>query len=134
MTQAADAAREASLVRKLLEQRRSWLELGDGLAVRVQRPAEAEYHLLRTESGPELARRFVVDWRGFSESALLGASVGSSDPLPFSSDTWATVCADHAEWLTAVVRHLVEAVTARITEREAARGNSEPSSSAPASR
>lgn len=122
-----------TLIQRLLEARESWVDLGDGLRVKVRRPAEAELHAyLKARSDVDTHLRCVVGWEGFSQATLLGPEVGSSDPIAFDADLWLHAARDRAEWLNAVAAGVAEAMEAHITARKAAAKNSKPSSTPPA--
>jgi hypothetical protein len=117
------------LVKRLREARMSWVELGDGLAVQIIRPAECDMGLfrqLRTGQGADAARRlvteFVVDWRGFSEE-LLFPGVGGSDALPFDREGWAEVVADRLQMGNKVLDGLVDAVNTYLESKREAEKN-----------
>lgn len=103
------------LIKQLREQRMSWVDISPGKSVRIIRPPEREiftglYKGTSVLVGFEEAKRYVVDWRGFSESDVLGANVGASDPLPFSADLWAELVSDNVEWAQAVQQALLDVV------------------------
>lgn len=116
-------AQPSALVLKLLAQRESWVELEPGKRVRIRRPAEAQLPRFRAGLTPELLAGVVVGWEGFSEADLLGAAVGSSDPLPFAPDLWATVAEDRVEYLQKIADALTAAITAHIEARGLAEKN-----------
>lgn len=121
-----------ALIQRLLESRESWVELGDGLRVKVRRPAEGELHAYiqaRHELDTHLA--CVVGWEGFSQATLLGSEVGSSDPQPFDPELWRHAARDRAEWISAVAEGVARAIEAHAAGREAAAKNSAPSSTLP---
>ena len=104
-----------ALIARLLEQREFMVDLGEGLRVKVRRPAEAElpdYVLARSEAATHL--RCVVGWEGFSEATLFGAAVGSSDPLPFNAALWLTAGSDRRDWITLIADAISTAVLAHI--------------------
>jgi hypothetical protein len=100
------------LKKRLLELRQSWVDLGDGKAVRIQRPSEAELGAYSKSTPVDDARDRVVDWRGFTEADLLGAAVGSADPVPFDRDVWAEVVSDRLTWVKVVSEAVSSAVNA----------------------
>ena len=121
-----------TLVQRLLQSRESWVELGDGLRVKVRRPAEGELHgYVKGRHEVDTHLRCVVGWEGFSEATLLGADVGSSDPLPFDLDVWLQAARDRAEWITVVAEGIGQAIEAHGASREAIAKNSTPSSTLP---
>ena len=113
----------AQLIERLRAQRDSWCvlrEAGDGepeLAVCLRRPTEAELPAYRPAQGQTMHQlltdavcRTAVGWRGFTEAELLGAAIGSSDPLEFSADLWAEAVRDRVEWVNACAGHLMEQI------------------------
>lgn len=124
------------LIARLREQRDSWLvlrEAGDGepeLAVCLRRPTEAELPAYRPAEGQtmhqlltEAVCRTAVAWRGITEAELLGAAIGSSDPVEFSSELWAEVVRDRADWVNACAGHLMEQINSHLTGRAEQRKN-----------
>lgn len=106
------------LIKLMREQRMSWLDLDADATpqkrVRIIRPTEYEMAETFVKGGQirigfAEACRFVVDWQGFSEADLLGAAVGSSDPLPFTQALWAEVLGDHIKWVPVVTQALMDA-------------------------
>lgn len=125
-----------ALIAQLRAARESWVDLGGGKAVRIRRPAEAEFSaMVRTVNGqrqlrielPEV-KLYVTGWRGFTEADLLGAGVGNSDVLPFDAEVWAEVVADHTEWLAPAAEALLKSITDHAERTQAAAGNSQPTS------
>lgn len=113
-----------ALIKRLLAQREFKVELGDGLAVTVRRPAEAELGpYLRGAREPDTHLRCVVDWHGFSEAVLLGASIGSSDPLPFDAEVWLHAARDRTDWIAAIAEELGKSIDAHGRQREATAKN-----------
>lgn len=125
------------VINKLRAARQSWVEVepdneGSKKRVRIIRPAETQIGEflqrgpdgdLRLVADVPQCQRFVVDWEGITEADLLGAAVGSSDPLPFSPELWSEVCADRADWCRAVSVGLVNAITAHTEAKDAAAKN-----------
>lgn len=122
----------AVLIAQLQQQRQSWCVLRKAaagqaeLSVCLRRPTELDLaELRRAESGSfakvtlaDTVCKSAVDWRGFTEAELLGASIGSSDPLPFDTDLWTEVVLDHAEWLGTCIGHIVEQLVSHSKARE----------------
>lgn len=111
------------LIERLRAARNGWCVLreADGdmpeLAVCLRRPSEVELQGLRPVPGrdindtlAEAACSSAVDWRGFTEAELLGAAIGSSDPLPFDAALWREVVRDRMEWLVKCTNHLMDVV------------------------
>jgi hypothetical protein len=126
----------AALIAKLQAQRESWCELrpaGDGqprLAVRLRRPPEAELPELRAREGRSLQQQLAqavcdcaVGWDGFTEAELLGAALGSSDPLPFDAAVWAEVVRDRQGWMVLAAAHLTEQINTHLASRAAVEKN-----------
>ena len=129
-----------SVIKRLREARMQWVELPHrehaGLAVRIARPTEVEVaqHLFKggTKDGKDGSvsvdfadvLRATADWRGFTEATILGAAVGSSDPLPFSLDLWAELASDHADWVRLLQIAVLQAVVDHHTAKAAAEKNS----------
>lgn len=125
------------IINKLRAARQSWVDLepdqeGSKKRARIMRPAETEIGEflqrdpdggLRLVADVPQCKRFVVDWEGITEADLLGAAVGSSDPLAFAPELWAEVCADRADWCRAVSVGLVTAITAHTESKDAAAKN-----------
>lgn len=124
------------LIERLRAARDSWCVLreADGgmpeLAVQLRRPAEVEMSKLRPGPGRDLdaalteaACSTAVGWRGFTEADLLGAAVGSSDPLPFDAALWREVAGDRMEWLTACANHILAQVKEHFAQKAEQRKN-----------
>ncbi len=115
---AGTTAQASLLITRLREQRMKWVELAalPGKRVRIIRPTETElpefFQGGRLTVGLEQVKRFVVDWEGFTEADLLGAAVGSSDPLPFDPALWAEVAADQSAWVRQLAQDLLDHVVA----------------------
>lgn len=116
------------LIKQLREQRMAWVDLEPATAstpakrVRIIRPTEVEvgrrYFKDRQVSvGFEEVCDFVVDWSGLTEADLLGASVGSSDSVPFSQALWGEVAGDKSKWNTKVANALLDAVVTHMQTR-----------------
>jgi len=110
----------AALIKRLREARMLWVPLDaaapDGKQVRIIRPTEVELvqHFVKGHQlsvGHDQAARYVVDWRGFTEADVLGAAVGSSDPLAFDAALWAEVLSDKLAWVAVVAQALIGLVT-----------------------
>lgn len=117
-----------NLIERLQAQRKHWVDLGDGRKVQYMRPPEVELPRLINGVRIEHVTQYVCDWKGFSEATLLGAAVGSSDPVEFDRALWAEVVADDVKLLGVVAEALAGAATAYLAERTAVEKNSAPSS------
>lgn len=110
-----------------------WIDIVPGKSVQMLRPREAEMAgFIRTVDGTrglyvdlDHVQRYAVDWRGFTEADLLGATVGVSDEMPFSAAVWAEAVADHAEWLRPATQGLLTIITEHIERRGEAEKNSD---------
>ena len=120
------AASEA-LLRQFREQRMAWLDVAEGKRLRLIRPNEEQMGRGIVVGGAisighEEAKRFVVDWSGYTQADFLGAAVGSSDPLPFSPELWAEYVADNTELYKLVAQKLLdmclEHISARVQDRK----------------
>lgn len=111
------------LKKRLIEQRQSWVDLEEGKAVKIQRPSEAELGAYSRSTPVDDARDRVVDWRGFTEADLLGAAVGSSDPVPFDREVWVEVVSDRLTWVKVVSEAVSASVAAHNLSIEAAEKN-----------
>ena len=120
----------AQLIKRLREQRMQWVDLDlPGKRVRLIRPTEIEIglHFIKGGSvsvGVEEVERFTVDWEGFTEADLLGAAVGSSDPVPFSQALWAEVISDRAGWVRQLATELLDIVVKHGAEKKVDAKNS----------
>jgi hypothetical protein len=109
------------VVRRLREQRLRWVDLGQGRQVQVLVLRETEMMRLRRDPLVDIVVEQAVDWRGFSEAALLGAHDGASDPLPFSRAVWDAVARDSIEIVSLVGDVLVQHATEQMEQRAAAK-------------
>lgn len=110
------------LIAQLLNQRRSWVALGDGLKVRVLRPAEADMATVLSGSLIDAACQCVDGWDGFTEATLL-PGVGASAQVEFDPELWRTVVSDRTEWIEPIVAHIRERVSQHIQAKAAAAKN-----------
>lgn len=120
----------AQLIKRLREQRMQWVDLDLlGKRVRLIRPTEIEIgkHFIKDGSvsvGVAEVERFTVDWEGFTEADLLGAAVGSSDPVPFSQALWAEVISDRSAWVRQLATELLDIVVKHGAEKKVDAKNS----------
>lgn len=123
-------------IARLLKQRESWCTLrpaeGESpeLAVCLRRPPEVDLKALTTDDGrvrrdalSAMVSSAAVNWKGFTEAELLGAAIGSSDPLEFDHALWIEVVRDRAEWQAACEAHLVARINEHLEARAAQRKN-----------
>lgn len=115
------------LISKLQKQREFWCDLDNGLRVRARRPPEVEVGSIVRGVTVEHAMRYAVGWEGFNENTILGN--GAEDQaVEFHPALWGELVADRADWLTKFANGLVEACNTHHTQRQAALGNSPPTS------
>lgn len=111
----------ALLIKQMREQRMQWVDLDlPGKRVRIIRPTEVELAQNFIKAGEisvgvDEVKRHVVDWDGFTEADLLGASVGAANAVPFSPELWAEVVNDRVAWVRSLARALLDAVVAHRT-------------------
>lgn len=123
------------LLAQLRKRREKKVDLGDGKSVTFHRPPESEMAALlfgdgtkeRTITvGLDQVRKYVVGWSGFTEADLLGAGVGSSDPVDFSADLWAEVCSDDMGWINQIAEAILKSVVDHWSAKDAVAKNSVP--------
>lgn len=120
MSTATDA-----LIERMRKARESWCELAPGKRVCIRRPGELAMANMRGGVAIETLCSFAVAWDGITEADLLPG--GSENYAPFDAALWAELVADRAEWASLVAAHVMERIAEHVAQREAARGNSEPS-------
>lgn len=113
----------ATMAERMLQARESWCTLRpaeDGrpaLKVKLRRPAESA---MRAMAGVGVSDADVcaaaVDWEGFSEAELLGAAVGSADPIPFDGQAWQVYVLDSVASLSLCQAHLVQAISTHLDQ------------------
>lgn len=112
----------------LKKRREKTVDLGDGRKVKFLRPSEIEYgRMLKPDPtdpskatwvvGVDDVKRCVFDWEGFTEASILGAEIGSSDPVPFDPELFAELATDQIEWVTKVANAILESVVENIEQR-----------------
>lgn len=102
-----------ALIKKIRAQRMSWVALDDGKRVQIIRPTEIELANQFVKNGSievdfEEVKRFVVGWEGITEADLLGAAVGASDPIGFTTELWAEFVADNIKWVRTIARAMLD--------------------------
>lgn len=118
----------AALLKRMEQQRGTWVDLSDGRKVLLLRPPEIELPALSLGIGAEQVVTYAADWKGFTEATLLGARHGSDTEVPFHRDVWRAYVQDHAEEFALAVRGLRDAVESYLKQRAETAKNSEPSS------
>lgn len=102
--------------------------------VTFQRPTEVEMVSLlhgdgdtRTwQVGLDEVKRYTTGWSGFTEADVLGAAVGSSDPIPFDPELWSLLVSDKIDWMRRVADAILKSVVDHINRQEQAAKNSGP--------
>lgn len=116
------------LIEQMRAQRKRWVDVAEGKRVQILLPTDMEVsrHFVRMVEGRasvttdmDAIKRFVIGWDGFTESDLLGASVGASDPAPFDADLWEMLFSDRLDWFQAVAAALITGINERHAAREA---------------
>lgn len=118
-----------ALVKRLREQRMSWVEVAPGKNVQIIRPTEIDMSRYLVKDGEvsvgyDEVKRFTVGWKGFTEADVLGAAVGASSEVAFTDELWAAVVADHVAWVRTVAQAILDAVIAYRNTLEADTKNS----------
>jgi hypothetical protein len=116
----------SDLIARVLAQRERWVELGEGLGVRIRRPdALARARMAGSDRTAiiQAAIAAAVDWRGFTEAAVLGPAHGSDAAVPFAAQLWVLLAADRAEWMTTVLAAYIDLIEQHAAQREAAGKN-----------
>ncbi|MFM2345350.1 MAG: hypothetical protein RL654_103 [Pseudomonadota bacterium] len=120
------------LMQRILNNRRSRVELQPGVFAVVQRPAEGEMpsYFAALEGGGDISAvmRWVVGWEGVTEGMLLGD--GSSSPVPWSDAVAKAIFADKIDWVRAVTAELSRLITLHMERRASALGKPSASSTA----
>lgn len=106
------------LIAQMQAQRAVWLDLPNGKALQIMRPRETEMlDFLRHDAAGNAemyadlthVKRYVSDWRGYTEADLVGAA-GSSDEVIFTPELWAEVCADDTATTKLVAEKLLNLI------------------------
>lgn len=111
-----------ALIARIRAQREFWVDVAPGKRLRVRRPVETDFvRYSRLSVG--LCAACVVGWDGFSEADLLGAAIGSSDPLPFDEEACLEVVLDRAEWASVLAIAIAKAIKDHLDAKDAAGKN-----------
>lgn len=113
----------ATLAGRILAARETWCDLGEGLRVRVRRPAETSLGQAVRKLDAPTVLGMVTGWDGFSEATFFGAAVGSADPLPFDAEAWRAYAEDRADWVGLLSTHLVQQIELHMESTKERRGN-----------
>lgn len=113
----------ADLIARLLARRERWVELEPGRELRIRRPAEADIGLYVRAIGIDQLGKAVVGWSGFTEADVLGATQGSTSPVPFDQALCIELLRDRVEWVGKLADAVMDDIRAHLESREAARKN-----------
>lgn len=118
------------LLQQIRTQRQSWVELAPGKRVRITRPPESALldFVAPGDTGHLVAElrhvvQYVDEWEGITEADMLGASIASEVPVPFSRTLWAELVADRRAWLRQVAQALLKAINDHELAKDAAEKN-----------
>ena len=123
-----------ALLAQLRAQRLRWVDMAaagsPGVRVQMDTPSQFKAsriaRALRSGDGDgaisEVAS-LVQAWEGVTGAMLLGAAVGSADPVPAHAGVLAVICADRPEWVNALCMAAIEQATEARAKIEAASGN-----------
>lgn len=117
-----------ALLARMAAQREAWVDLPGGQRVQYRRPAEVDLPRLAGGVTPDVVCDCVCGWDKFTEADLLGAAVGSSDPVPFDGRLWAAYVRDKSDVMQTVAKAIAATVTDFLLKRQADAKNSPPSS------
>lgn len=122
-----------NLIERLLNNRRSRVELQPGVFAIVQRPAEGELiefgRAVQSTGDVRHLLRWVVGWEGVTEGVLLDD--GSSSPVAWSQAVAELAFVDRLDWATAVVQELHRLIDQYRQRKQAAVGKPSESSTLP---
>lgn len=113
----------AALIARMDAQRTRWATLPGGRRVQFRRPLETEFGRFRQGVTVEHLAEYACGWEGFTEADLLGAAIGSSDPVPFSPELWGRLVRDRLDYVAPMAQAIVDAVTEHLASRDAAAKN-----------
>lgn len=122
-----------AILAQLLAQRLRWVDLdAAGHPVRMQIDTPSQFkagriaRALRSGDGDaaiaELAP-LVHAWEGVTGALLLGAAVGSADPVPVHAGVLARLAGDRPEWVGALASAALDLAEAARVAAEGASGN-----------
>lgn len=123
-----------ALLAQLRAQRLRWVDMAEAGSpgVRVQMDTPSQFKaariaraLLSGDGDAAIAEvaPLVQAWEGVTGAMLLGAAVGSADPVPVHAGVLAVLCADRPEWVNALCMAAIEQATEARAKIEAASGN-----------
>jgi hypothetical protein len=113
----------AALIARMDAQRARWVALPGGRRVQFRRPLETEFGKFRQGVTVEHLAEYACAWENFTEADLLGAAIGSSDPVPFSPELWGRLVRDRLDYVAPMAQAIVDAVTEHLASRDAAAKN-----------
>lgn len=116
------------LLARMAEQRAQWVEVVEGKSVEYLRPEQVDLPGVISGFRLEHVIKYVRNWKGFSEADLLGAAIGSSDPIDFDRDLWAAYVRENVDVATKVAEAMAGTVSEYLKRRADTAKNSPTSS------
>ena len=112
------------ILQRRLEQQCEWVPLAGGIRVRVRRPYPTDLAVFLGGSiTAEQVVKCVEAWEHVTEATLLGAAVGSEDPVEFNRELWADYVRDNPDAYVAVAKALAEGVAKAAERLKGLQGN-----------
>lgn len=108
----------SDVLRTLQEQRRFWVDVGDGRGIQLRRALYAELAAMSGRADVDIVLAFVVGWRGVTARHIVGAA-GDDLPLDFDAELAQAWLRDEPELL----RKLLEAFVAEVERAGKARAD-----------
>lgn len=123
-----------ALLAQLVAQRLRWVLLDEagspGVRMQVDTPSQFKARrivlALRSGDGDAAAAELaplITAWDGITGAMVLGAAVGSADPVPVHAGLFTRLAGDRPEWVTALAMAAVDLAANARTQAEAASGN-----------
>lgn len=112
------------IITRLRKARETRIKVGRFTFIAV-RPTDLDMVAVMALSGDEQIRRcldFVTGWDGVSENDIVGGG-GTTEPLPFSVDTWRAWSADRMEFWNPISEALFDAYNKHLAENADAAKN-----------
>jgi hypothetical protein len=112
-----------SLIARMDAQRTHWAELPEGKRVQFRRPLETEFGAYRGGVTVEHVAECACGWSGFTEADLLGAAIGSDEPVQFNAALWSRVMRDRVDFMQPVAQAIAKAIGDHLLAKDAAAKN-----------